>query len=101
MKQNKEYIDLFNNIEHKREFYIARKFAIPYFENLIEKMLDKQILNKAGDAINMFAAAMAFNLSKWMRLRPLYLTYCFFMTFLLFAPKFEPCKVYVGRKQCL
>lgn len=54
MKQNKEYIDLFNNIEHKREFYIARKFAIPYFENLIAKMLDKQILNKAGDAINMF-----------------------------------------------
>ena len=65
------------------------------------RMARNRLKGSIGDAINMFAAAMAFNLSKWMRLRPLYLTYCFFMTFLLFAPKFEPCKVYVGRKQCL
>ena len=61
-------------------------------------MARNRLKGNRGDAINMFSAAMAFNLAKWMRLRPLYLIYCFFKTFLLFTPKFEPCKVYVGGK---
>lgn len=54
MKQNKEYVDLFANSKLRREYYIARKFAFPFFENLIAEMLDKKMLNRSGDAINMF-----------------------------------------------
>jgi len=63
------------------------------------RMARNRLKGSLGDAINMFAAAMAFNLAKWMRLSPLYLTYCFYRIFLIFPPVFAPCKAYYGGKR--